>query len=142
MPIACAVFTFLRPHRHQITDHLIRSKKWDAATASLKTPRTLYNGWLIFWFLWLHSHKYVPIYMTLWNRAMWTLQSLTGKLQGRITTQGDPCSHYKEWVYRVQLSLVLVTFLSLFYKHCNCCSCSFNVYRKLPIHTTGFEGLL
>ena len=26
------------------------------------------------------------------------LQSLTGKLQGRITTQGDPCSHYREWV--------------------------------------------
>ena len=24
------------------------------------------------------------------------LQSLTGKLQGRITTQGDPCSHYRE----------------------------------------------
>ena len=39
-----------------------------------------------------------------------TLQSLTGKLQGRITTQ----SHYREWVYRVQLSSVLVTFLSLF----------------------------
>ena len=27
-----------------------------------------------------------------------TLQSLTGKLQGRITTQGDPCIHYSEWV--------------------------------------------
>ena len=25
-----------------------------------------------------------------------TLQSLTGKLQGRITSQGDPCSHYRE----------------------------------------------
>ena len=25
-----------------------------------------------------------------------TLQSLTGKLQGRISTQGDPCSHYRE----------------------------------------------
>ena len=44
-----------------------------------------------------------------------SLQSLTGKLQGRITTQGDPCSHYRERVYRVQLSSVLVTFLSLFY---------------------------
>ena len=43
-----------------------------------------------------------------------TLQSLTGKLQGRISTQGDPCSHYREWVYRVQLSSVLVTFFSLF----------------------------
>ena len=43
------------------------------------------------------------------------LQSLTGKLQGVITTQGDPCSHYREWVYRVQLFSVLVTFLSLFY---------------------------
>ena len=43
-----------------------------------------------------------------------TLQSLTGKLQGRITSQGDPCSHCREWVYRVQLSSVLVTFLSLF----------------------------
>ena len=28
-----------------------------------------------------------------------SLQSLTGKLQGRITTQGDPCSHYRD--YRV-----------------------------------------
>ena len=44
-----------------------------------------------------------------------TLQSLTGKLQGRITTQGDPCSHYREWVYKVQLSSVFITFLSLFY---------------------------
>ena len=25
-----------------------------------------------------------------------TLQTLTGKLQGRITTQGDPCNHYRE----------------------------------------------
>ena len=38
------------------------------------------------------------------------LQSLTGSLQGRITTQGDPCSHYREWVCRVQLFSVLVTF--------------------------------
>ena len=43
-----------------------------------------------------------------------TLQTLTGKLQGRISTQGDPCSHYREWVYRVQLSSVMVTFFSLF----------------------------
>ena len=28
--------------------------------------------------------------------ALATLQSLTGKLQGRISTQGDPCSHYRE----------------------------------------------
>ena len=29
------------------------------------------------------------------------LQTLTGKLQGRISTQGDPCSHYREWVCSV-----------------------------------------
>ena len=28
--------------------------------------------------------------------ASTTLQSLTGKLQGRINTQRDPCSHYRE----------------------------------------------
>ena len=71
-----------------------------------------------------------------------TLQSLTGKLQGRIASQGDPCSHYREWVYRVKLSSVLVTFLSLFSSHWNCCSSSCNVYRELSIHNTGFEGLL
>ena len=27
---------------------------------------------------------------------LYTLQSLTEKLQGRITSQGDPCSHYRE----------------------------------------------
>ena len=27
-----------------------------------------------------------------------SLQSLTGSSQGRITTQGDPSSHYREWV--------------------------------------------
>ena len=31
-------------------------------------------------------------------KFIYTLQSLTGKLQGRITTQGDHCSHYREWV--------------------------------------------
>ena len=30
------------------------------------------------------------------NCWMTALQSLTGKLQGRINTQGDPCSHYRE----------------------------------------------
>ena len=49
-----------------------------------------------------------------WSPMKPSLQSLTGKLQGRITSQGDPCIHYREWVYRVQLSSVLVTFLSLF----------------------------
>ena len=28
-------------------------------------------------------------------------QSLTDKFQGRITTQGDPCSHYRERVCSV-----------------------------------------
>ena len=42
------------------------------------------------------------------------LQSLTGSLQDRITTQGDPCSHYREWVCRVQLFSVLVTLLPCF----------------------------
>jgi hypothetical protein len=42
------------------------------------------------------------------------LQSLTGLLQGRISTQGDPCSHYREWVCRVQLFSVLVTFFPCF----------------------------
>ena len=26
----------------------------------------------------------------------------TGSLQGRITTQGDPCIHYREWVCGAQ----------------------------------------
>ena len=43
-----------------------------------------------------------------------SLQSLTGKLQGRITTQGDPCNHYREWVYRVQLSSTPVVFIDSF----------------------------
>ena len=43
-----------------------------------------------------------------------TLQSFTGSLQGRITTQGDPCNHYREWVCRVQHSSVLITFLPCF----------------------------
>ena len=30
-----------------------------------------------------------------------TLQSLTGSLQGRISTQGDTFSHYREWVCSV-----------------------------------------
>ena len=30
------------------------------------------------------------------NPQLLTMQSLTGKLQGRITTQGDSCSHYRE----------------------------------------------
>ena len=37
-----------------------------------------------------------------------TLQSLTWKLQGRITTQGDPCNHYREWVCSVVVELNLV----------------------------------
>ena len=36
-----------------------------------------------------------------WNTDFITLQSLTGSLQGRITSQGDPCSHYREWVWSV-----------------------------------------
>ena len=37
-------------------------------------------------------------YMTILHKAIvhTTLQTLTGKLQGRISTQGDPCSHYRE----------------------------------------------
>ena len=46
--------------------------------------------------------------------SKFALQSLTGKLQGRITSQGDPCSHNREWVCRVQLFSVLVTFFHCF----------------------------
>ena len=87
------------------------------------------------WFSWRKKTSHC-------GRFWWNLQSLTGKLQGRITTQGDPCSHYREWVYRVQFSSFLVTFLSLCYQHWNCCSSSCNMYRELPNHTTGFKGLL
>ena len=45
---------------------------------------------------------------------MLTLQSIKGSLQGRNTTQGDPCSHYREWVCSVQLFSVLVTFFPCF----------------------------
>ena len=45
---------------------------------------------------------------------MLTLQFLTGFLQDRISTQGDPCSHYREWVCSVQLFSVLVTFFLCF----------------------------
>ena len=63
------------------------------------------------------SIKYVDTYFYCFDSSPYpktSLQSLTGKLQGRITSQGDPCSHCREWVYRVQLSSVLVTFFSLF----------------------------
>ena len=35
-------------------------------------------------------------------------------LQDRISTQGNPCSHYREWVCRVQFFSVLVTFFHCF----------------------------
>ena len=54
--------------------------------------------------------------------------------------------------YRVELLYreipVIITFFCFGYisftvlKHWNCCSSSCNVYRELPSHTTGFEGLL
>ena len=44
-----------------------------------------------------------------------TLQSLTEKLQGRITTQGDPCSHYMEWVCREDMQVLDYFKLVCFY---------------------------
>ena len=37
-----------------------------------------------------HGHEHLAF-----NKVIHTLQTLTGKLQGRISTQGDPCSHYR-----------------------------------------------
>ena len=57
------------------------------------------------------------------------LQSLTGKLQGRITTQGDPCSHYREWVCSVQFSFVLVTFFP--------CFINIQIFALVPVMCAG-----
>ena len=88
MPIACAVFTFLRPHRHQITDHLIRSKKWGAATVSLKPPRTLYNSWLIFRFVWLLS-TYTATSMYFMKSC--NVKGVSSKCSGNLIVSPDLC---------------------------------------------------
>ena len=60
---------------------------------------------------------------------LYTLQSFTGSLQGRITTQGDPCSHYRKWVCRIQHFAVLITFFPCFTNiYLNCCFHPCNVY--------------
>ena len=44
-----------------------------------------------------------------------TRQSLTGSLQGRISTQADPCSHYREWVLQSTTFFCFGYIISLFY---------------------------
>ena len=44
----------------------------------------------------LYYHPKLYVLSTIQYTHWLTLQSFTGKLQGKITTQGDPCSHYRE----------------------------------------------
>ena len=39
-----------------------------------------------------------PSHTTGFEGLLWYPVVFTGSLQGRITSQGDPCSHYREWV--------------------------------------------
>ena len=102
----CIFFWFQRKYVH---DYFLSRCQLIGFLGTLLCVSICCCNWLIFIFLRLPQQVF-------WRCALFwaTLQSLTGKLQGRITTQGDPCIYYREWVHRVQLSSVLVTFLSLF----------------------------
>ena len=54
-----------------------------------------FNGFTTDLFSTLLSDKTSAIYTT--RQPFTSLHSLTGKLQGKITKQGDPCSHYREF---------------------------------------------
>ena len=43
-------------------------------------------------------YRELQIHTTGFEGLLWYPVIFTGSLQGRITTQGDPCSHYREWV--------------------------------------------
>ena len=81
--------------------------------------------------------------MLIWHTVFdGTLQSLTGSLQGRITYREIPVvitgNRYAEYMTFVCFGYII----SLFYQHSKCCFNPCNVYRELPSHITGFEGLL
>ena len=64
-------------------------------------------NFLLFWLHWnccsisCNVYRELPIHITGFEGLLWYPVIFTGLLQGRITTQGCPCSHYREWVCSV-----------------------------------------
>ena len=61
-------------------------------------------------------YRKLPINTTGFEGLLWYPVIFTGSLQGRITSQGDPCFHYRKWVCSVNNS-GLTTMISICKKH-------------------------